>query len=433
MKQLIRNFDDLGRRQFVAHAAKACLGVGLLPMLGDKVSTPLNALTPGVRHATARYVIYLNMAGGMTHLDTFDPKPNNPKMQGPTKAVQTSADGVILAENFAKTAAHMHNAAVIRSISTNQGAHEQAGYLMHTSYVKRGTIVHPTFGSWVAKMSGQINRTIPMNVRIGGGSNELGAGFLESQFGPLPIGNPKAGLANSKMADYLNEDRFGRRLAMADKMNTKFSDRFPQKKVRAYTDLYKDAVKLMRSEDLKAFDIAQEPKNIQEFYGESNFAQGCLLARRLIENQVRYVEVTRGGWDTHDENFDRVGENCMEVDQALSALLYDLEHRGLLKETLVVLTSEFGRTPEINPRNGRDHWPKAFSAFMAGGAIKGGTAYGKSDENGKEVAENPVKPPDLNATIAYALGLPLNEIQYSPSGRPFTVAHKGEPILDILA
>ncbi|MDE0577975.1 MAG: DUF1501 domain-containing protein, partial [Opitutales bacterium] len=167
MREITRNFDDLGRRQFIAQAAKACLGVGLLPMLGDHVNTPLNALTPGVRPATARYVIYLNMAGGMTHLDTFDPKPNNPKIQGPTKAVQTSADGVILSENFAKTAAHMHNAAVIRSVSTNQGAHEQAGYLMHTSYVKRGTIVHPTFGSWVAKMSGQINRTIPMNVRIG--------------------------------------------------------------------------------------------------------------------------------------------------------------------------------------------------------------------------------------------------------------------------
>ena len=433
MKSKLNKLDEFGRRKFMAQAAKACLGVGLLPMLGDRVSTPLSALEPGVRPATARYVIYLNMAGGMTHLDTLDPKPNNPKMQGPTKAVRTSADGIILAENFSKTASHMHNAAVIRSISTNQGAHEQAGYLMHTSYVKRGTIVHPTFGSWVAKLSGKINATIPENVRIGGGSNELGAGFLESKYGPLPIGNPKAGLANSKMADYLNEERFGRRLLMAEKMNNRYIQNFDQKKVRAYSDLYKEAVKLMRSEDLKAFDIAQEPEAMHEFYGTSNFAQGCLLARRLIENQVRYVEVTRGGWDTHDENFDRVSDNCADVDQALSALLYDLEHRGLLKETLVVLTSEFGRTPDINPRNGRDHWPKAFSAFMAGGAIKGGTAYGKSDENGKEVAENPVKPPDLNATIAYAMGLPLSKIFYSPSGRPFTVAHKGEPILDVLA
>lgn len=431
MKNALNKLDELGRREFIAHTAKACLGVGLLPMLGDKVSTPVQALTPGVRHAKARYVIYLNMAGGMTHLDTLDPKPNNPKMQGPTQAVQTSADGVILAENLSKTAAHMHNAAVVRSISTNQGAHEQAGYLMHTSYQKRGTIVHPTFGSWVAKLSGAINRTIPMNVRIGGGGG--GAGFLESKYGALPIGNPKSGLANSKMADYLNEDRFGRRLKMAEEMNGKFLTGFPQKKVRAYSDLYREAVELMRSEDLKAFDIEKEPENIREFYGDTNFGQGCLLARRLIENQVRYVEVTRGGWDTHDENFDRVAENCADVDQALSALLYDLEQRGLLKETLVVLTSEFGRTPDINPRNGRDHWPKAFSAFFAGGAVKGGTTYGKSDENGKEVAENPVKPPDLNATIAYAMGLPISKIFYSPSGRPFTVAHKGEPILDILA
>ena len=221
---------------------------------------------------------------------------------------------------------------------------------------------------------------------------------------------------------------------MADKMNGGFLDRYPQKKVRSYTDLYKEAIKLMRSEDLKAFDIAREPDSMHKLYGDSSFGQGCLLARRLVENQVRYVEVSLGGWDTHDDNFERVAENCMKLDQGVGALLSDLERRGMLKETLVVLTSEFGRTPDIvGARMGRNHWPKAFSAFMAGGGIKGGAIYGKSDENGKEVAESPVKPPDINATIAYALGLPLNKVMYSPSGRPFTVAHKGEPILDVLA
>lgn len=272
-----------------------------------------------------------------------------------------------------------------------------------------------------------------MNVRIGGGGN-LGAGFLESKFGPLPIGNPKAGLANSKMADYLDEQQFGNRIAMSQKMNSTFTGHFPQKKVRAYTDLYKDAVKLMKSEDLQAFDITKEPQQMHDLYGESNFGQGCLLARRLIENQVRYVEVTRGGWDTHDDNFNRVAENCADLDQGLSALLTDLEVRGLLKETMVVLTSEFGRTPNINPRDGRDHWPFCFTAFMAGGGIKGGTVFGKSDKVGRNVEEGKsVSPADLNATIAYALGLPLNDVQYSPSGRPFTVAHKGEPLFDVLA
>jgi uncharacterized protein (DUF1501 family) len=190
----------------------------------------------------------------------------------------------------------------------------------------------------------------------------------------------------------------------------------------------------MKSEDLNAFDISQEPEMMHELYGSSNFGQGCLLARRLIENKVRYVEVTRGGWDTHDNNFEAVSTNCMDIDQALSALLLDLEMRGLLKETLVVLTSEFGRTPKINGRDGRDHWPYCFTAFLAGGGIKGGTTYGETDDQGRSpVDSKPIKPEDLNATIAYNLGLPLNDVQYSPSGRPFTVAHNGEPLMDILA
>ena len=175
---------------------------------------------------------------------------------------------------------------------------------MHTSYLKRGTIAHPTFGSWVSKLSGSINTTIPSNVQIG--ANPAGAGFLESKYGPLPIGNPKAGLANSKAADYLDQSRFGGRLAMAQKMNASYLNQYDQKQVRAYSDLYKDAIKLMRSEDLKAFDITKEPAQMHDLYGDSNFGQGCLLARRLIENQVRYVEVSRGGWDTHDNNFESV-------------------------------------------------------------------------------------------------------------------------------
>ncbi len=433
MESSMSKIDELGRREFIANAAKTCLGVGLMPMAGSYIHNSVKALTPGARPAAARYVIYLNMSGAMSHLDTFGPKPDCPDIQGPTKAIRTSADGVILSENLPRTAQHMHNSAIVRTCVSSQGAHEQASYLMHTSYLKRGTISHPTFGSWVAKLSGQINRTIPMNVRIGGGGN-LGAGFLESKFGPLPIGNPKAGLANSKMADYLDEQQFGNRIAMSQKMNSTFTGHFPQKKVRAYTDLYKDAVKLMKSEDLQAFDITKEPQQMHDLYGESNFGQGCLLARRLIENQVRYVEVTRGGWDTHDDNFNRVAENCADLDQGLSALLTDLEVRGLLKETMVVLTSEFGRTPNINPRDGRDHWPFCFTAFMAGGGIKGGTVFGKSDKVGRNVEEGKsVSPADLNATIAHALGLPLNDVQYSPSGRPFTVAHKGEPLFDVLA
>ena len=427
-----QNVDEYGRREFIAQAAKACLGVGLMPMAGSYIHDSVKALTPGARPAAARHVIYLNMTGAMSHLDTFGPKPNNPDIQGPVQAIPTSADGVILSENLPLTAKHMHNAAVIKTMVTSQGAHEQASYLMHTSYLKRGTIVHPTFGSWVAKLSGQINRTIPMNVKIGGGGG--GAGFLEAKYGALPIGRPGQGLANSKMASYLDDTMFQNRIAAAEKLNVNFTAEYPQKKVRAYSDLYRDAVKLMKSEDLNAFDINKEPDSMKELYGETNFGQGCLLARRLIEHKVRYVEVTRGGWDTHNDNFNAVANNCVDIDKALNGLLLDLEMRGLLKETLVVLTSEFGRTPNINGRDGRDDWPYCFTAFLAGGGIKGGVSYGETDDAGRLPTEGkPIKPEDLNATIAYALGLPLNDVQYSPSGRPFTIAHKGEPLFDVLA
>jgi hypothetical protein len=432
MKSDLKTLDELSRREFVASAAKACLGVGLLPLAGSYVHTPVNALEPGTRPAAARHVIYLNMSGAMSHLDTFGTNPDAPEIQGPTKSIPTSADGVIISENLPLTAKHMHNSAIIKTMMTSQGAHAQASYLMHTSYQMRGTIAHPTFGSWVAKMSGNINNTIPSNVQISGSPG--GAGFLESKYGPLPIGNPGAGLANSLKADYIDQTRFDGRLALAQKMNTAYLDQYDQKQVRAYSDLYKDAINLMTSEDLNAFDISKEPESMNEMYGTSNFGQGCLLARRLVENGVRYVEVSRGGWDTHDNNFEAVANNCTDIDKALSALLTDLERRGLLNETMVVLTSEFGRTPRINARDGRDHWPYGFTAFLAGAGVKGGTMYGKMDKVGRNPEEGKfVDPAGLNATIGYAMGLPLNDVQYSPSGRPFKVAHDGEPLMDVLA
>ena len=420
--------NELPRRQFISELAKTCLGVGLLPLTGNYIHA--DDLGPSKIIARARSVIYLNMSGAMSHVDTFDPKPGTDQA-GPVEAIHTSADDVILSQYLPTIAQHMHNAALIRSVTSNQGAHMQAGYLMHTSYQKRGTISHPTFGSWVAKLKGKLNSTIPGFVKVGGGYGS--PGYLESQYGPVPIMNPRAGLANSKKADYLTDDNFDARLNMASIMNSDFREKFPVKKVRAYSDLYKDAVRLMNSNDINAFDITQEPEHIHELYGTSNFGQGCLLARRLIENRVRYVEVTRGGWDTHDDNFTRVEANCADIDKAIGALLLDLERRGLLSETLVVLTSEFGRTPDINPRDGRDHWPNAFSAMFAGAGIKGGTVYGSSDEHGKRVAENPQKPEDLNATIARLLGISTLDIHYSPSGRPFKVANEGEPIMDIIS
>jgi uncharacterized protein (DUF1501 family) len=197
--------------------------------------------------------------------------------------------------------------------------------------------------------------------------------------------------------------------------------------------MYDDAIAMMKSEDLKAFDLTEEPDEMRAAYGKDNFGQGCLLARRLVERGVRFVEVSLGGWDTHNANFVRVPELCDTLDKGLASLLADLNARGLLDETMVVLASEFGRTPTINQNVGRDHYPKAFSAIMAGGGIKGGQVYGKTDKEGREVVENKVEVPSINASIAFALGLPLDQVIYSPSKRPFTIADKAQPLTELFA
>ncbi|MCB1092279.1 MAG: DUF1501 domain-containing protein, partial [Verrucomicrobiae bacterium] len=250
-------------------------------------------------------------------------------------------------------------------------------------------------------------------------------------YGPVMIGDPQRGLQNVK--NRMQQDDFSYRLGLTDKLGQDFRERYARKDVRAYTSMYEDAVKLMESPDLAAFDIAKEPEEVRKAYGDDRFAQGCLLARRLVESGVQFVEVTLGGWDTHQGNFVRVPERCEILDKAMAALINDLEVRGLLNDTLIVVASEFGRTPVINQNVGRDHFPKAFSAALIGGGIKGGTVYGKTDETGENVVENPVGPAEINATIGYALGLPLNQVLYSPSKRPFTVAQNGKPIVELFA
>ena len=430
MKDLANKLDDVSRREFAEYAAKAFLGVGMLPLVGGAASAQAkkkkaSAVPP--RKNPATNIIYLYMSGGMTHLDTLDPKPGA-STQGPVTAIKTSAPGLMISEYLPNLAKQMHNAVAVRSLSSTQGAHERGRYLMRTSYTQRGTIRHPALGAWLLKLSGRKNQSLPGNVRIGGDSRHPGAGFMEAAYSPLPIGDPTAGLQNSKKFRNLTETQFDKRQKLANQFDQGFRAKFNQKKVRSYTDAYNDAIKLMSSKELEAFNVYRESESVRNSYGDNPFGQGCLLARRLVENNVRFVEVSMGGWDTHQNNFIRVPEQTEILDRALGQLLADLSQRGLLKKTMVVLATEFGRTPTINQNRGRDHYPKAFSGLIAGGGIKGGQAYGKTDAKGAEVEDNFTEVPDFNATIAYGLGLQLNKIVHSPSRRPFTVAHKGEPI-----
>ena len=420
--------NEITRRKFAEHTAKSLLGVGAILGAQDLFGANAPALVP-----TARSVIFLYMAGGMTHIDTFDPKPNNKEVMGETVAINTCADGIQLGHWLPQTAKQMHRASLIRSLNTSQGAHEQANYLLHTSYQKRGTIIHPTLGSWITKKRGNLNPTLPANVQVNGGSNILGAGYLEKKYGPLPLGDPNAGIQNVKKAGYVTEDLYNDRLDISKSFNSNFLKDFPQKQVRAYTDLYDDAIKLMRSKDLDAFDLTKESQEMRDAYGDNKFGQGCLLARRLVENSVRFVEVQYGGWDMHNDVFGNLETKGATLDQGLSTLLMDLDMRGLLSETMIVVASEFGRSPEVKSgRVGRDHHPSSFSALLAGGGVKPGYVHGQSDKRGHYVEEKGVGMEDLNATIAHAMGLDIRKTEHSPSGRPFKIAHDGKIISDIL-
>ncbi|MDZ4286598.1 MAG: DUF1501 domain-containing protein [Prosthecobacter sp.] len=433
LQSKLHRSGELSRRQFAARTASSLLGVGLLPsVFTSKAQAAFENSSKLKQVATAKNVIYLYMSGGQTHLDTWDPK-EGVETAGPTKPIKTSADGVRISEYLPLTAQQMHHACVINSLSSTQGAHEQGNYMMHTSYELRGTIRHPAMGAWLNVFQGGGNSTLPNFVFVGNDSRHPGSGFFPAQFSPLYVNNPENGLKNVKLQPGLTEDRFMKRMGLADELDKDFRATFPHRNVKAYSDMYDDAMAMMKSEDLKAFDLTEESEELRKGYGKEAFGQGCLLARRLVERGVRFVEVSLGGWDTHNANFVRVPELCDTLDKGLSALLQDLNARGLLKETLVVLTSEFGRTPDINQNVGRDHYPKAFSAVIAGGGIAGGQTYGKTDKEGREVAENKVQISDFNATIAYALGLPLDQIIYSPSKRPFTIADKGQPITSIFA
>jgi hypothetical protein len=329
----------------------------------------------------------------------------------------------------------MDKVCVINSMTSTDGAHEHGSYILHTSFPMRGTVEHPALGAWVIKLGGKLKQDIPGFVAIDTPAELSSAGFFGPTYGAAPIGDPKQGLQDCRPPASVSEADFQRRLALADRLNRNFHEKFPHEDVAAYSSLYEQAVRLMKSEDLKAFNIESETAATKELYGPSRFAQGCLLARRLVEHGVRFVEVTLGGWDTHFDNFTAVEARCAEFDQAYAALIGDLVSRGLLEKTLVVVGTEFGRTPEIQEQNraGRDHHPGAFSCVLAGGGVKGGFKYGATDGSGKKVRENHVKIPDLNATIAHALGLELDKKIQSPSKRPFTIADQGVPVLGVFA
>jgi len=422
----MKHIPYLDRRMFLNQMAKSCLGVAAVsPLLAHPTLAALEAVAGTRSDGKAKSVIFLFMMGGQSHIDTWDPKPGS-ETQGPIDTISTPVAGLQLGEHLVRTARQARHLAVIRSMTSKEGSHPRGQYQLHTNYPPLGTMTHPSMGAWMLKTAGRMNDEIPGNITIG--RSGYGAGYFGSEFEPFRIVNPEQALHNVEPPDGVDTARETRRRDLLDDLDSDFRARYPHKSVATYTRYYREAVRMMHSDDVQAFDVLAESDATRSAYGGNPFGLGVLLSRRLVERGVRYIEVAYNGWDTHQDNFERVGELTTNFDQAYSALLADLHSRGLLDETLVVVATEFGRTPRINGNNGRDHYPRAFSAVLAGGGIRGGQVYGGTDASGGNVIDKPVTLMDLNATIAHAAGVDHSTKVRSPSGRPFTMCDKGQPI-----
>jgi hypothetical protein len=377
--------------------------------------------------APATACILLYMAGGPSHLDTFDPKPGRPSAGG-GKAIATAVDGVQIAEHLPLLAARARQLAIIRSLTSKEGNHDRARHLMHTSYPPQGGVDHPAFGSVVSEV--RAHGGLPGYVAIAGPGED--SGFIGAIHSPFPVKNPTKPVRYMSPAKGVDQQRFDRRLGLWRDLEAGFAGDRGGAYARSQRAVGEQAVELMRSPSSAAFDLESEPTRTREPYGPSEFGQGCLMARRLVEAGVPFVEVTLNGWDTHQDNFPRVKELGAVLDRGMSALLDDLAARGRLSSTLVLWLGDFGRTPRINEKGGRDHFPACNVAVLAGGGIRGGQVVGATDQDGAEVRDRPVTVPDLYRTIARALDLDPDKVRVAPSGRPIKTVNGGEVITGLL-
>jgi hypothetical protein len=422
------NLSEVTRRKFAQCAALGVGGVGLsgwLDVLASRATAQAPAAAPAAARR-ARSVVLMWMDGGPSHKDTWDLKPDS-RGAGDFKPVATSAPGIQISEHLPKLAKQMHHGVIVRGMSTPEGAHPRAKYNLHTGYREgQGGLVYPSIGSIMASEKGRAESPMPAFVSIG--NRSYGSGFLGSKYQPLMVADPARGVEDLRAV--VGESQFGRRMGLLDEMERAFHGEYRAPLVTDHQTTYQRAVRLMQANEGKAFDLAQEPAANKAKYGTGKFAEGVLMARRLVEVGVPFVEVTLGGWDTHQDNFTRVRNLSTQVDNATSALLDDLRERGLLESTLVIWMGEFGRTPNINTRGalpGRDHYPRAWSLAMWGGGIRGGRVVGRTDKEGATVEEGKVGTQDFLATVCELTGIDYNKKNETPTGRPITIVEKAKP------
>jgi hypothetical protein len=422
------HLQEKTRRDFLRLSAAGVFAPALsgwLPVMADAAKSGKSG------KARAKSCILLWMDGGPSHKDTFDLKPAS-KGAGDYKPIKTSASGIEISENLPKIAGMMHTGIVVRGMTTPEGAHPRAKYYMHTGYREgQGGVTYPSIGAIAAKELGTTGGSMPNYVAIN--SRSYGSGFLGPKHQPLLITDANRGVEDLKAV--VAGGQFDKRVGLLEKMEGAFHREYQADSITDHKTTYERAVKLMQSKESKAFDLSAEPGASRSKYGSGRFADGVLMARRLVEVGVPFIEVSLGGWDTHQDNFKRVKNLSQQIDGPIAALLTDLRDRGLLETTLVCWMGEFGRTPHINTRGanpGRDHYPRAWSLAMWGGGIKRGAVIGKTDKEGASVVERPTTAQDFLSTVCELMGIDYTKKNETANGRPVQIVEKAKPFTGMI-
>ncbi|WP_261360977.1 DUF1501 domain-containing protein [Aeoliella straminimaris] len=411
----------MNRRHFMSHLAGA-----------SALALPAMTLTSSVRAAAEtlkknhKSAILLWMGGGPPTIDIWDIKSGAPT-GGPSRAIGTAGNAQI-SDKLPTVAQHMDRLSVIRSMSTREADHERGRYYMHTGYVPNPNVMHPSYGAVVAHETEHLvpDLDIPLFVSVGGASE--GPGFLGMAYAPFQV-DSNGRIRNLDMK--MQEQRLAQRFALLETIETQFINERRGMAAEDHAKVLAKTNSLLTSDQMKAFNVQSEPEDMKELYGNSGFGRGCMLARRLVESGVPFVEVNMGGWDLHQNCFTTLDNKLPEMDKAMGALMEDLKQRGLLDSTVVIWMGEFGRTPRINGNAGRDHYARAWSAVVGGGPINGGLAIGETSADGTQVESEPYSSEDLMATVCQAMGISLQTTFTSNNGRPMKIANGGRVISEL--
>ncbi len=423
------------RREFLHIGLLGGLGLTLPQFLANQAQAAAKSYP--IREGVATGVIHIFLPGGLAHQESFDPKPFAPaEYRGPYGAIDTKIPGVQFGELMKDTAAIADKVTIIRSMSHGEAAHERGTHNMFTGYRPSPALQYPSIGSVISHELGTRN-DLPPYVCVPNVPNEYAnSGYLSSAFGPFALGaDPAQGnfqVRDLNLPEGVSDERFARRRSLLETVDHHFRALEESDAIDSMDAFYQHAYKLISSQKAReAFDLKSEPDALKDEYGRSAAGQRMLLARRLIEGGVRFVSLTAGGWDHHDNIKGAIGNELPPTDKAIAALIRDLDRRGMLDSTLVMVTTEFGRTPKINPGAGRDHWPRVFSTLLAGGGVKKGYVHGSSDALGGEVDMDGVSVPDLATTIYNQIGINSDSELMSPGDRPIEIV-EGGVVLDAL-